>query len=80
MSLTMYGTPTCVDCLRSKRFLESHNVAYDFINIASEPDAAAKVQDLNNGLRIVPTIVFDDGSILTEPSDAELAEKLGISL
>ena len=36
------------------------------------------VEELNDGKTIIPTIVFDDGSILVEPSNAELAAKLGL--
>ena len=36
--------------------------------------------ELNDGKRIIPTIVFPDGSLLVEPSDAELARKLGLQL
>ncbi len=30
----------------------------------------------NDGKRIIPTIEFEDGSFLVEPSNAELAQKL----
>ena len=72
----MYGTTTCVDCYRSKQYLDTHDVAYEFINIETEPEAIALVERLNNGMRIVPTIIFDDGSMLAEPSNDELAKKL----
>ena len=38
----------------------------------------AYIEEINNGLRVVPTIVFPDGDILVEPSNAKLAEKLGL--
>ena len=48
------------------------------MDIAQDPEAIAYVEEVNQGQRIVPTIVFPDGSILVEPSNAELAEKLGL--
>jgi mycoredoxin len=34
----------------------------------------------NHGMRSVPTILFEDGSILTEPTEAEMQGKLGTYL
>jgi glutaredoxin len=52
---------------------------YKWIDIDRDPEARAYVQQINGGYRSVPTIVFPDGSILVEPSHAELAEKLSLS-
>jgi hypothetical protein len=38
------------------------------------------VESLNHGFRSVPTIVWADGSMLVEPTEAELVEKLGIKI
>ncbi len=46
------------------------------VNIEDDEDAAELVQTLNNGMRSVPTIVFPDGSVLVEPSNAALAAVL----
>ncbi|MCF2144395.1 MAG: FAD-dependent oxidoreductase [Candidatus Heimdallarchaeota archaeon] len=73
-----YGTTWCSDCKRSKKFLGEHRILYDFIDIEEDETAALKVEALNNGKRKVPTIVFDDGTFLVEPSNAELAAKLGL--
>ncbi|MBI4496407.1 MAG: NrdH-redoxin [Chloroflexi bacterium] len=77
--ITMYGTTWCPDCTRSKRLLDRHQVPYTWVNIDEDPTAAALVMRLNQGRRIVPTIVFPDGSVLAEPSDPELARKLGLA-
>lgn len=74
--IIMYGTQWCPDCHRSKRVLESKDITFKWVDIAREPDAAAEVERLNKGYRSVPTIVFPDGSILVEPSEAELEKKL----
>ena len=37
------------------------------------------VREINDGKQIIPTIVFEDGSLLVEPSNAELAAKLNIN-
>ncbi len=78
--IKMYGALWCPDCRRAKRFLEDHGVTFDWHDIESDREARAYVQQVNGGKRIIPTIVFGDGSVLVEPSNAELAKKLGALL
>lgn len=77
-TITLYGAHWCPDCRRAKQFLGEHQIPYAWVDI--EQDAAAEqfVIEKNAGKRIIPTIVFEDGSILVEPSNAELAAKLGL--
>ena len=77
-NITLYGTNWCSDCKRSKKFLGEQRVHYDYINIEEDTDGQAFVQKLQNGGMTIPTIVFEDGSVLIEPSNAELATKLGL--
>ncbi len=76
--IVVYGAFWCPDCRRSKQFLGEHQIPYQWVNIEEDADAEQRVIELNNGKRIIPTIVFDDGSRLVEPSNAELAAKLGL--
>ena len=77
-NIKLYGTNWCSDCKRSKRFLGEQRIRYDYINIEEDLEGQAFVQKVQNGGLTIPTIVFDDGSILVEPSNAELATKLGL--
>jgi mycoredoxin len=77
--IILYGTAWCGDCRRSRRFLESKGITYTYIDIEADTAAAAEVERLNNGYKSVPTIVFPDGAVLVEPSNRELADKLGIA-
>ncbi len=76
--IVVYSTVWCPDCKRSKKFFGEQRIPYVTIDIEQDPKALAYVEKVNNGMRIIPTIVFPDGSILAEPSNAELAEKLGL--
>ena len=79
--IKVFGAPWCPDCKRSKEFLNEQRVPYQWSDIDEDEAGRDYVQQVNNGKQIIiPTIVFPDGSILVEPSDAELAEKLGIRL
>lgn len=74
-NIRVYATTWCGDCRMARRWLDQHNVAYDYINIEQDEEAAAYVMQINDGRRSVPTILFPDGSILVEPSARELAAK-----
>jgi len=74
--ITMYGAEWCGDCRRSKRFLDSNNVTYEYIDVEADPSASDKVIEINGGQRSIPVILFSDGSHLTEPSDNDLKAKL----
>lgn len=78
--ITVYGADWCPDCRRSKRFLAEHRVAYDWVDVDADPEAKATIERMNGGAAIIPTIVFPDGTHLAEPTDEELAEKLGLRL
>lgn len=74
--ITIYSTTWCSDCRRSKRWLDEHGVAYTNIDIEQDEAAAAYVRVLNDGNQSVPTIVFPDGAVLVEPSNAALAAQV----
>ncbi len=77
-TITVYGAYWCPDCRRSKQFLGEHQIPYNWVNIEEDPEAERFVIETNNGKRIIPTIVFADGESLTEPTNAQLAQKLGL--
>lgn len=77
--LTVYGAYWCEDCKRAKKFLGEQRVHYNWVDVEQNAEGLALVERVNNGKRIIPTIVFhQDDSVLVEPSNAELAAKLGL--
>ncbi len=76
LNITMYGTAWCGDCKRSLRVLKDLQWPYTYVDIEQDDQAAAYVQQVNNGSRSVPTLVFPDGSVMVEPSNAALKAKL----
>ncbi len=77
-NITVYGAYWCPDCRRSKQFLGEHQIPYNWVDVEQDAAGEQYVLRKNNGKRIIPTIEFADGSILVEPSNAELAAKLGL--
>lgn len=76
--ILLYGTFWCPDCKRAKKFLGEQRVPYTYVDIEKDDAAREYVESINHGKRIIPTVVFPDGMILAEPSNAQLAMKLGI--
>jgi mycoredoxin len=74
--IRMYGTRWCPDCVRAKQVLNRHDIRFEWIDIEQNPEACAYIQKVNGGYKSVPTIVFPDGSVLVEPGNAELENKL----
>lgn len=78
--ITLYGNTWCGGSRRARLLFERKGISYIFIDIDKDEEAAKYVESLNHGFRSVPTIVWADGSMLVEPSEQELAKKLGIKL
>jgi len=76
--LTLYGTHWCPDCRRSKQFLGEQQIPYRWIDLEENPEFEQLVIEMNQGKRLIPTLVFPDGSHLAEPSNTDLAIKLGL--
>jgi thioredoxin reductase (NADPH) len=77
-TIQMYGTAWCPDCHRAKQFLSEQRVPYAFTDVDGDDDGRALVERVNDGKLIIPVLVFPDGSTLVEPSNADLAAKLGL--
>ncbi len=77
-SIVVYSATWCPDCRRAKQLLGEQRIQYKNVDIDDDPKSIEFVEKINSGKRIIPTIVFPDGQILVEPSNAELARKLGL--
>jgi thioredoxin reductase (NADPH) len=77
-NIKLYGTLWCGDCKMTKKFLGEQRVHYEFIDVEMDKEGLAFVEKVNKGKQMIPTLVFEDGSTLVEPSNAELAAKLGL--
>jgi mycoredoxin len=74
--ITVYGRPACPMVPPVLNALESAGVPYEYIDIRQDLNARVQVQAINNGNESVPTLVFPDGSTLTEPGLGALRQKL----
>ncbi|GHD90370.1 mycoredoxin [Streptomyces naganishii] len=76
-TVTMYSTTWCGYCRRLKSQMDREGIAYTEINIEQDPESATFVEKANNGNQTVPTVLFEDGSTLTNPSLAQVKQKIG---
>jgi mycoredoxin len=74
--VTMYSTTWCGYCRRLKLQLDQAGITYEEINIERDAEAAAYVENVNGGNQTVPTVRFADGTALTNPPFAAVAEKV----
>jgi mycoredoxin len=75
-AIIVYGHPACPALWPVKGLLTRSKVKFEYIDIHQDSAAAARVRAINNGNESVPTLVFPDGSTLTEPTVGELRSKL----
>jgi mycoredoxin len=72
----MFSTEWCGYCKRLKSQLGEIGITFREINVEEEPDSAEFVEQVNGGNRVVPTLLFSDGTALTNPSAIVVKEKL----
>ena len=72
----MYSTSWCGYCKRLKSQLNDLGITFDEVNIEEVPGTAEIVEKVNNGNQTVPTLVFSDGTAMTNPSAKQVQEKL----
>ncbi len=73
---TMYSTPWCGYCFRLKGQLERDGITFAEVDIEENPEAAYLIEQINDGNQTVPTLVFSDGTAMTNPSLIQVRQKL----
>ena len=66
MNIKIYGAEWCVDCVNTKNFFKSNAMVFDYIDITDNKEAIAFVESVNNGKRVIPTLIIDK-KIYTNP-------------
>jgi mycoredoxin len=74
--IVVYGHPACLMVGPVLAMLKQSKVDFEYVNLFDQPEAREMVREINNGYESVPTLVFPDGSTLTEPSGRQLKAKL----
>jgi len=77
-TIQFYGASWCPDCQRAKTYLSQNNIAFNFIDVDIDKKATQLVETINNGKRIIPTLVIE-GQSYTNPDNNKLASILGLN-
>jgi mycoredoxin len=77
-NVTMYTTSWCGYCVRLKKLMQREGIEFAEVNIETDESAADRVMQANGGNRTVPTLVFADGSALTNPSIDQVKAQLAV--
>ena len=75
-SVTMFTTSWCGYCKRLRPQLDQAEIPVTEVNIETIENGAAVVEQANGGNQTVPTLLFSDGTTLTNPSRAQVQDKL----
>jgi mycoredoxin len=75
-TIQLFGNKWCPDCRRARLYLENNSISYLFTDVEADPEVKKRVIEINHGYCSVPTILFPDGTILTEPSNQVLDQKI----
>lgn len=75
-AVTMYTTTWCGYCVRLKKLMQLEGISFAEVDIETDAAAADLVANANGGNRTVPTLVFADGSALTNPSIDQVKAQL----
>jgi mycoredoxin len=74
--VTMYSTTWCGYCRRLKSQFDREGIGYEVVDIEHDPAAAEFVMSVNGGNQTVPTVRFEDGSALTNPTIIQVKQRL----
>ena len=74
----MYSTQWCGYCKRLKSDLGKAGIEFLEVDIENDDVSAALVEKANNGSQTVPTLIFEDGTSMTNPSLAKIKEHLAL--
>ena len=76
-AVTMFTTQWCGYCVRLKKMMQREGIEFAEVDIEHDDAAADLVMQANGGNRTVPTLVFADGTALTNPSIDQVKSQLG---
>jgi mycoredoxin len=75
-TITMFSTTWCGYCRRLKTLLDREGISYTEVNLEQDADSAAFVEQANGGNQTVPTVLYPDGSVETNPTLAQVKDRL----
>jgi mycoredoxin len=76
-AVTMFTTTWCGYCVRLKKLMQREGIDFAEVDIEQDDQAAQLVMQANGGNRTVPTLLFTDGTALTNPSIDQVKAQLG---
>ncbi len=76
--VVLYGAAWCYASRRAREVFDQNKIPYVYKDIDYDADAREYVEQVNNGYRSVPTIIFPDDTKLVEPTVDALKRKLGL--
>ena len=76
MKVKIYGADWCIDCINAKNLLISRGVSFEYVVITNNQEAISFLEKVNDGKRIIPTIIIDN-KIYSNPGIDRLILAIG---
>lgn len=76
--ITLYTSRWCAHSRSVESFLDINEIAVHKVNIDGDGESRARLIEINGGYASVPTLIFPDGTKMTEPSLSQLRKKLQV--
>lgn len=76
--IILYTSRFCGHSLSVEHLFRQYEIAAEIVNIDGNAEARERLIEINGGYASVPTLIFPDGTQMTEPSLRRVREKLGI--
>jgi glutaredoxin len=73
--LHVFSASWCPDCKRAKALLDEKQIQYVLVDIGKDNEAFLFIEKMTKRVKI-PTLIFPDGTLMVEPSNADLTAKL----
>ncbi len=76
--IILYTSRWCAHARSVEGYLSRNNISVQRINIDGNQEARQELIKINGGYASIPTLIFPDGTKLTEPSLSKLRGKLDL--
>ncbi|HEX9890387.1 MAG TPA: FAD-dependent oxidoreductase [Nitriliruptorales bacterium] len=78
--IRVIGTRWAASSHEAKDFLGRNQIPYRFLDVERDPDAERLMAVLAEDARALPVVVFPDGTAISQPTNRDLAERVGLQV
>ena len=69
-NITVYGSLTCGDTIRTRDYLNQHDLIFEFKDVDESPEYDGYIAEFSGGKRIIPLVRIDNENLVNPSIDA----------